>query len=77
MEDKSFVPANAASHNPFIPSSCASVAGPNAPMNTASLLRLFTLAALWGGSFLFVRMTVPVLGAVPAAFGRVPWRRQG
>ena len=40
-------------------------------MNTASLLRLFTLAALWGGSFLFVRMTVPVLGAVPATFGRV------
>lgn len=40
-------------------------------MNTASLVRLFTLAALWGGSFLFMRMIVPVLGAVPTAFGRV------
>ncbi|WP_429951568.1 DMT family transporter [Comamonas sediminis] len=40
-------------------------------MNTASLVRLFTLAALWGGSFLFMRIAVPVLGAVPTAFGRV------
>lgn len=40
-------------------------------MNISSLVRLFTLAALWGGSFLFVRMTVPVLGAVPTTFGRV------
>lgn len=40
-------------------------------MNTASLVRLLTLAALWGGSFLFMRMIVPVLGAVPTAFGRV------
>ncbi len=40
-------------------------------MNTASLVRLFLLAALWGGSFLFMRISAPVLGAVPTAFGRV------
>lgn len=40
-------------------------------MNPASLARLFLLAALWGGSFLFMRISAPVLGAVPTAFGRV------
>jgi drug/metabolite transporter (DMT)-like permease len=40
-------------------------------MNTASFLRLLALAALWGGSFLFMRVAAPVLGAVPTAFGRV------
>lgn len=40
-------------------------------MNTPSLVRLFLLAALWGGSFLFMRIAAPVLGAVPTAFGRV------
>ncbi|WP_077036132.1 DMT family transporter [Pelomonas sp. KK5] len=40
-------------------------------MNLASLLRLLTLAAIWGGSFLFMRIVVPALGAVPTAFGRV------
>ena len=40
-------------------------------MNAASLVRLFLLAALWGGSFLFMRIAAPVLGAVPTAFGRV------
>ena len=29
-----------------------------------------TLAALWGGSFLFMRVAVPHLGAVPTAVGR-------
>lgn len=33
--------------------------------------RLFLLAALWGGSFLFMRIAVPALGAVPTAFSRV------
>ena len=40
-------------------------------MTTANLFRLFLLAALWGGSFLFMRIAAPVLGAVPTAFGRV------
>ncbi len=40
-------------------------------MSLPSLLRLLALAAIWGGSFLFMRIAVPVLGAVPTAFGRV------
>jgi drug/metabolite transporter (DMT)-like permease len=31
-------------------------------MNTANLLRLVVLAAIWGGSFLFMRISAPVLG---------------
>jgi drug/metabolite transporter (DMT)-like permease len=34
-------------------------------MDTASVFRLFLLAAIWGGSFLFMRIGVPVFG--PAA----------
>ncbi|AKU20464.1 DMT family transporter [Massilia sp. NR 4-1] len=33
--------------------------------------RLFLLAAIWGGSFLFMRVVAPVLGALPTAFFRV------
>lgn len=33
-------------------------------MNSANLARLFALAAIWGASFLFMRVTVPVLGPV-------------
>jgi len=40
-------------------------------MSIASLTRLFVLAALWGGSFLLMRIAAPVLGAIPTAFGRV------
>ena len=31
-------------------------------MNLPSLLRLIALSAIWGGSFLFIRISVPVLG---------------
>lgn len=31
-------------------------------MNTANLLRLVVLAAIWGGSFLFMRISAPTLG---------------
>ena len=31
-------------------------------MNTANLIRLFVLAAIWGSSFLFMRIAVPALG---------------
>lgn len=31
-------------------------------MNTANLIRLLVLAAIWGGSFLFMRIAVPALG---------------
>jgi len=34
-------------------------------LNTRQLLTLFTLAALWGGSFLFIRLAVPQFGPVP------------
>jgi len=33
-------------------------------MNFASLVRLITLAAIWGGAFLFVRICAPILGPV-------------
>ncbi len=33
-------------------------------MSTASAVRLFLLAAIWGGSFLFLRLGAPVLGPV-------------
>jgi drug/metabolite transporter (DMT)-like permease len=39
-------------------------------MSLASLIRLLALAALWGGSFLFMRVAVPHLGAIPTAVGR-------
>ena len=39
-------------------------------MDTASLARLLVLAAIWGGSFLFMRVAVPVLG--PAQL--IAWR---
>jgi drug/metabolite transporter (DMT)-like permease len=32
------------------------------PMNTVNMLRLVALAAIWGGSFLFMRIAAPVLG---------------
>lgn len=39
-------------------------------MDAASLIRLVTLAAIWGASFLFTRISVPILG--PALL--VEWR---
>lgn len=40
-------------------------------MKTKDLLTLFSLAALWGGSFLFIRIAAPALGPLPLAAGRV------
>ena len=40
-------------------------------MSTSAYLRLIGLAAIWGASFLFMRVAAPVLGAVPTAFFRV------
>lgn len=39
-------------------------------VRTADLLRLLLLAAIWGASFLFLRITAPVLGSLPTAFIR-------
>lgn len=40
-------------------------------MNTASVVRLILLSALWGASFLFMRIGVPVLGPGVLIFARV------
>jgi drug/metabolite transporter (DMT)-like permease len=40
-------------------------------MTPASLARLLALSAIWGASFLFMRMAAPVLGPVPLIAGRV------
>lgn len=40
-------------------------------MSTASLLRLLALSAIWGSSFLFMRIAAPLLGPVPLIAGRV------
>lgn len=40
-------------------------------MSAIALTRLLTLAAVWGASFLFMRIIAPVLGTVPTAFLRV------
>jgi len=40
-------------------------------MQPVDILRLFLLAAIWGASFLFMRIIAPVLGAIPTAFFRV------
>jgi len=34
------------------------------------LLRLLLLAAIWGASFLLMRIVAPVLGSMPTAFFR-------
>lgn len=40
-------------------------------MSTRNLLQLTLLAAIWGASFLFMRVAAPVIGALPTAFFRV------
>ncbi|WP_433767088.1 DMT family transporter [Pseudomonas putida] len=40
-------------------------------MNPVDLFRLLSLAAIWGASFLFMRIIAPVIGTVPTAFFRV------
>lgn len=40
-------------------------------MRAIDLFRLISLAAIWGASFLFMRVIAPVLGTFPTAFFRV------
>ena len=40
-------------------------------MNAASITRLFLLAAIWGASFLFIRVSVPAFGPVALIMFRV------
>jgi drug/metabolite transporter (DMT)-like permease len=40
-------------------------------LKSADYIRLFFLSAIWGASFLFMRIIVPVLGVFPTSFIRV------
>ncbi|EJM59438.1 DMT family transporter [Pseudomonas sp. GM48] len=40
-------------------------------MNPIDIFRLLSLAAIWGASFLFMRIIAPVIGSIPTAFFRV------
>ncbi len=40
-------------------------------MNPVDIVRLLSLAAIWGASFLFMRIIAPVIGTIPTAFFRV------
>jgi drug/metabolite transporter (DMT)-like permease len=40
-------------------------------MPARAVALLVILAALWGGSFVFMRVAVPAMGPVPLAFTRV------
>jgi drug/metabolite transporter (DMT)-like permease len=40
-------------------------------MQPIDIMRLLLLAAIWGASFLFMRIIAPVLGTIPTAFFRV------
>ena len=40
-------------------------------MRLADIVRMLSLAGIWGASFLFMRIIAPVLGTVPTAFFRV------
>jgi drug/metabolite transporter (DMT)-like permease len=40
-------------------------------VNPVDTLRLLSLAAIWGASFLFMRIIAPVIGTIPTAFFRV------
>ena len=40
-------------------------------MSPVDIVRLLSLAAIWGASFLFMRIIAPVIGTIPTAFFRV------
>ncbi len=40
-------------------------------VNPVDIFRLLSLAAIWGASFLFMRIIAPVIGTIPTAFFRV------
>ncbi len=43
----------------------------NSPLRSADWLRIVVLAAIWGASFLFLRVAAPVLGPAPTAISRL------
>ncbi|QRK85704.1 DMT family transporter [Pseudomonas granadensis] len=40
-------------------------------MNPVDIFRMLSLAAIWGASFLFMRIIAPVIGTIPTGFFRV------
>lgn len=40
-------------------------------MSPVDIFRMLSLAAIWGASFLFMRIIAPVIGTIPTAFFRV------
>jgi len=40
-------------------------------VRTADFLRLVALAAIWGASYMFIRVTAPVLGPIWTSEGRL------
>ena len=40
-------------------------------MSPVDVVRMLSLAAIWGASFLFMRIIAPVIGSIPTAFFRV------
>ncbi|HTD03239.1 DMT family transporter [Undibacterium sp.] len=46
-------------------------------MKLSDLIRLLSLSAIWGASFLFLRIIAPVIGAMPTAFFRVMFATVG
>lgn len=46
-------------------------------MRLSDTVRLIVLSAIWGASFLFMRIIAPVLGALPTAFFRVVFGATG
>src|SRR5512147_3307670 len=45
--------------------------GDDAAMKAADYARLLFLAAIWGASFIFMRVAAPAFGAAPVAEGRL------
>ena len=46
-------------------------------LKTADFIRLISLSAIWGASFLFMRIIVPALGVFPSSFVRVLFASTG
>ena len=46
-------------------------------MRVSDIIRLLGLSAIWGASFLFLRIIAPVIGAMPTAFFRVLFATAG
>ena len=46
-------------------------------MGATNLARLIALGAIWGGSFLLMRIAAPAIGPLPTTFGRVAFAATG